>query len=171
MGEYLWQQEVIGPGDQWNWAVEGTREIGQYALDKGIEIVVELEPFRLSLVNNVENMVRFLRDVDSPAVFANIDVSHVVLAKDPPSELRKLKGLAHHVHISDCDGKVHGDLPPGRGVVDFPAYLDEIKALGMEGVISIELEYSPEPDKIVDWVKEAYEATAKLMAEANLRPA
>ena len=29
-------------------------------------------------------MVRFLKDVDSPAVFANIDVSHVVLGGDAP---------------------------------------------------------------------------------------
>ena len=31
------------------------------------------------------------------------------------------KGKAIHVHISDCDGKVHGDLPPGRGVVELRA--------------------------------------------------
>ena len=43
--------------------------------------------------------------------------------------MRKLQGRAIHVHISDCDGKVHGDLPPGRGVVEFGPYLDEIKAL------------------------------------------
>ena len=62
-----------------------------------------------------------------------------------------------HVHISDCDGKVHGDLPPGRGVVDFPPYLDAIKHLDIpDAAISIELEYSPEPDKIVEWVTEAY---------------
>jgi sugar phosphate isomerase/epimerase len=169
MGEYIWQQEVIDPQAQWEWAVEGTREIGDYAAEKGIEIVVELEPFELSLVNNIEKMVRFLQDVDSPNVFANIDVSHVELAGDPPSKLRDLRGLAHHVHISDCDGRVHGDLPPGRGVVDFPAYLKEIKDLQIDGVISIELEYSPEPDKIVDWVREAYEATARLMADTGLR--
>jgi sugar phosphate isomerase/epimerase len=169
VGEYIWQQEVIEPEVQWEWAVEGTQEIGRYAYDKGIEIVVELEPFKLSFVNNVEKMLSFLRDVDSPAVFANIDVSHVVLAGDPPPRLRELKGLARHVHISDCDGEVHGDLPPGRGVVDFPAYLEEIKALEMEGVMSIELEYSPEPEKIVEWVTEAYESTSKLMANAGLR--
>ena len=70
-----------------------------------------------------------------------------------------------HVHISDCDGKVHGDLPPGRGVVDFPPYLEAIKGLGIDdATVSIELEYSPEPDRIVDWVREAYDATAALMA-------
>jgi len=75
-----------------------------------------------------------------------------------------------HVHISDCDGRVHGDLPPGRGVVNFPPYLDAIKRLGLDGAtISIELEYSPEPDKIVEWVREAYDATSALMKAARLR--
>ncbi len=80
-----------------------------------------------------------------------------------------MKGKAIHVHISDCDGKVHGDLPPGRGVVDFVPYLKEIAALGIDGAISIELEYSPEPDKIVEWVTEAYQATADLMQAAGIR--
>lgn len=169
LGEYIWQQEVIRPEDQWNWAVEGTREVGRYAFENGVEIVVELEPFKLSIVNSIDRMIRFLKDVDSPAVFANIDISHVVLSGDRPESLRKLRGLAHHVHISDCDGAVHGDLPPGRGIVDFASYLRELRLLKIDGTISIELEYSPEPDKIVDWVREAYEATSKLMAEAGLR--
>jgi len=67
------------------------------------------------------------------------------------------------------DGKVHGDLPPGRGVVKFGPYLQAIKELKMDGVISIELEYSPDPRKIVEWVEEAYEGTAKLMEMAELR--
>src|SRR5437763_14398799 len=113
-------------------------------------------------------MVRFIDDVNHPAVRANIDVSHLQLAGSKPEELRALKGKAIHVHISDCDGKVHGDLPPGRGVVNFGPYLKEIKALGIDGAVSIELEYSPEPDKIVEWVREAYEATDRLMRQAGL---
>jgi hypothetical protein len=31
------------------------------------------------------------------------------------------------------------------------------------------LEYSPEPDKIVAWVEEAYQNTDRLMREAGLR--
>ena len=74
-----------------------------------------------------------------------------------------------HVHISDCDGTVHGDLPPGRGVCDFVPYLEAIKALDFDGTISIELEYSPEPDKIVEWVEEAYKETNALMQQVGLR--
>jgi sugar phosphate isomerase/epimerase len=91
------------------------------------------------------------------------------LSGTQPDQLHRLKGKATHVHISDCDGKVHGDLPPGRGVVDFGPYLRAIKELDIDGAVSIELEYSPEPAKIVEWVREAYQATDRLMREAGLR--
>jgi D-psicose/D-tagatose/L-ribulose 3-epimerase len=91
------------------------------------------------------------------------------LAKVAPEEVRRLRGKAAHVHLSDCDGKVHGDLPPGRGVVDFVPYLREIKALAIDGVVSIELEYSPQPEKIVEWVREAYEKSDALLRQVGLR--
>jgi sugar phosphate isomerase/epimerase len=169
LGEYIWQQEVIPPAEQWRIGVDNCRLLGDYAAKLGVKIALELEPFKLSLVNSVDTMSRFLNDCGHEAVKANIDVSHLVLAGVAPEELRRLKGQAIHVHISDCDGRVHGDLPPGRGVVPFAPYLAEIKQLDIDGAISIELEYSPEPDKIVDWVAEAYRETDKLMQAAGLR--
>ena len=169
IGEYIWNQEVIPPAEQWKTGVAAVRELADHAAGRGVEIALELEPFHLSLVNSVDTMVRFLDDVAHPAVKANIDVSHLVLSKVAPEELRRLKGRAAHVHISDCDGKRHGDLPPGRGVVPFEPYLREIKALEIDGAISIELEYSPEPERIVAWVEEAYRETDKLMQAAGLR--
>jgi sugar phosphate isomerase/epimerase len=170
LGEYIWQKEVIPPAEQWATGVENVRTLGRYAEDLGLEIALELEPFDLSLLNDVDSMARFLDEVDHPAVRANVDISHLELAHQPPEALARLKGKVAHVHISDCDGRVHGDLPPGRGVVDFPGYLAAIKDLGIDdATVSIELEYSPEPEKIVDWVREAYEATAALMRAAGLR--
>jgi sugar phosphate isomerase/epimerase len=169
LGEYMWQREVIPPEAQWNWALESCRRIGDYADKKKIDIALELEPFRLSLLHSVDAMVRFVDECDHPRVRANIDISHLVLSDTSAAEVKKLKGKAIHVHLSDCDGKVHGDLPPGRGVVKFGPYLEAVKELNMNGVISIELEYSPDPAKIVEWVEEAYEGTAKLMEMAQLR--
>jgi D-psicose/D-tagatose/L-ribulose 3-epimerase len=169
LGEYIWERQVIAPAEQWQTGARNVRELGKYAADLGLLIALELEPFKLSLVNNVETMLRFLQDVDHPAVRANIDVSHLQLSGTAAEELRRLKGLATHVHLSDCDGKVHGDLPPGRGVVDFLPYLREIKNLAIDGAVSIELEYSPQPERIVEWVREAYEATDRLMRQAGLR--
>lgn len=163
LGEYIWQQEVIAPEDQWRWAVQHVRELAEYAHSLGLEVALEIEPFHLSIVNNVELMARFLKDVGHPAAKANVDISHLVLAGDSADAIAKLEGRIAHVHLSDCNGKVHGDLPPGRGSVDFPPYLKALSDAGFSGTVSIELEYSPEPDKIVDWVREAYQSTNRLM--------
>jgi sugar phosphate isomerase/epimerase len=169
LGEYIWQREVIPPAAQWQWGIDTCRRLGDYADKRGIDIALELEPFRLSLLNNVNAMVRFVDECHHPRVRANIDISHLVLSDTSPADVLKLKGKAIHVHLSDCDGKVHGDLPPGRGVVKFVPYLQAIKELRMDGVVSIELEYSPDPARIVEWVEEAYRETAKLMEITGLR--
>ena len=48
---------------------------------KGLEIVLELEPFTQALVNDVDELVRFVGDVDHPAVRANADISHLHLVR------------------------------------------------------------------------------------------
>src|SRR6266705_1581401 len=169
LGEYIWQREVIPPEAQWQWGLESGRHRGDYADKKKMDIALELEPFRLSLLNSVETMVHFVDECDHPRVRANIDISHLVLSDTSPADLKKLKGKAIHVHLSDCDGKVHGDLPPGRGVVKFAPYLQAIKELEIDGVVSIELEYPAQREKVVEWVEEAYRETAKLMEQAGLR--
>ncbi len=167
LGEYIWERQVIPPAEQWATGVRHLKALGDYAADLGLKIALELEPFKLSLLNDVPNMVQFLDDVAHPAVRANIDISHLALAGSKPEELRRLAGKAIHVHISDCDGTVHGDLPPGRGAVDFGPYLREIAALDL-GAMSVELEYSPDPERIGEWVAEAYTATDKLMRDAGI---
>jgi D-psicose/D-tagatose/L-ribulose 3-epimerase len=170
LGEYIWQKQVIPPEQQWRTAVTHVRTLGEYAAELGLEIALELEPFDHSLLNDVATMVSFLDDVGLASVKANLDISHLALAREPAESIDKLKGKVTHVHISDCDGEVHGDLPPGRGVVDFPPYLDAINRLDIpDAAISIELEYSPNPDEIVEWVTEAYEKTSSHMRRAGLR--
>lgn len=169
LGEYMWQQEIITPKDQWDWTVESAQELAEYAMGLGLEIAVELEPFHLSIVNNLQKMVSFLDSVNHPALKANLDISHLTLTHSAAEDIPKLKGRIAHVHLSDCDGKKHGDLPPGRGVVDFRSYLSQLKSTGYNDTISLELEYSPDPTKITDWIDEAYRETARLMAKLGIR--
>jgi len=172
LGEYVWQREVIPPAEQWALGVEATRNLGRHAAEAGVAIAIELEPFQLSLVNSIDSMLRFLDEVGLPdTVRANCDISHLHLVRTPPAEVARLAGRIEHVHVSDCDGKVHGDLPPGRGVTPIADYLAAIRDTGYDGAVSIELEYSPEPDKIVEWVAEAQAATAGIMADLGCRPA
>ncbi len=169
LGEYIWEQQVIPPSEQWRLAVENTRVLGDHAAGLDLEIAIELEPFKLSLVNSIETMLRFLDDVGRPNVRANCDISHLHLVRTPPAEVGRLRGRIAHVHLSDCDGKVHGDLPPGRGVTPIRDYLAAIQQTGFDGVVSIELEYSPEPDRIREWVQEAYRETDAIMQSLGVR--
>ena len=169
LGEYIWQQEVIAPEDQWKWAVEQVQTLAEHANELGLEIAIELEPFSLSIVNTIARLSKFLDDVKRPEVKANVDISHLALAGDSAQQIQLLAGRIGHVHLSDCDGKRHGDLPPGRGRVDFPPYLQALSEAGFTGTVSIELEYSPEPDRIIEWVREAYSSTDRLMKSLDLR--
>jgi D-psicose/D-tagatose/L-ribulose 3-epimerase len=162
IGENIWEQ-------QWKTAVANVRECGKFAKKLGLEIAIELEPFKLSLVRDIDTMLRFLDDVALPNVLANCDISHLHLVRTPPKEVKRLKGRIAHVHLSDCNGKMHGDLPPGRGITPIKKYLEQIRDTGFDRTLSIELEYSPEPDRIVQWVEEAYEETDKIMRALDCR--
>ncbi len=170
LGEYVWRQEVIRPQDQWQAAVSNVRLLGQYARQLQLEIAIELEPFPLSLVNSADTMLRFLSEVDMPeTVRANCDISHLYLVGEKPEAIGRLGKQIAHVHLSDCNGKVHGDLPPGRGVVPIASYVEALRDCGFDGTVSIELEYAPQPDRIVDWVKEAYAETAAILDALGCR--
>ena len=170
LGEYIWQQEVIPPAEQWRAGVDAVRELGAHAAARGVRIAIELEPFQLSIVNSIDTMLAFLGEVGLPdTVRANCDISHLHLVGTPPADVSRLAGRIEHVHLSDCDGRVHGALPPGRGVTPIADYLAAIRDTGYDGVVSIELEYSPQPERIVEWVAEAYTQTDGLMRGLGCR--
>ena len=169
IGEYFWDGEVFPNEAIWDMAVERVRTLGEYAGSKGLEVVIELEPFSQALVKDVDELARFIREVDHPGVKANADISHLHLSDASLEDVKKLEGMIGHIHLSDCDGEVHGDLPPGRGVTPIKEYLEAIADTGYSGTVSLELEYSPDPDRIVEWVEEAYTETAKIMADLGVR--
>jgi sugar phosphate isomerase/epimerase len=80
-----------------------------------------------------------------------------------------LAAMIGHVHVSDCDGKVHGDMPPGRGVTPIKEYLEATLDTGFTGAVSVELERTPEPQRMVELVEEAYRETARILAEIGVR--
>ncbi len=169
IGEYFWDGEVFPNDAIWGSVVDRVRTLGEYAQEKGLEVVIELEPFTQALVKDVDELARFVTEVNHPAVRANADISHLHLARASFDDVKKLEGLIGHIHLSDCDGERHGDLPAGRGVTPIKGYLKAIADTGYSGTVSIELEYSPDPEQIVEWVEEAYRETAAIMSDLGVR--
>jgi D-psicose/D-tagatose/L-ribulose 3-epimerase len=168
-GEYYCDLQVFTAEQIFGLVVENVRELAEYAEPRGIEIVIELEPFENAVAGSVHALARLIRDVDHPAVKANADVSHLHLSGASFDDVQVLAGMIGHVHVSDCDGKVHGDMPPGRGVTPIKEYLQAILDTGFDGTISVELERTPEPERMVELVEEAYRETARILADLGVR--
>lgn len=169
IGQYLWDRTLLLPKIQWKWAVENFQELGEYAAHLGLEIANELAPYENAILNSVNKIVEFLKDVNHPAVKVNVDISHFDFSGAQPEDILKIKDKVIHAHISDHDGKHGTMLPPGRGVINFEPYLKALKSIGYDGTVSVELEHSHEPEKIVEWVKEAYTATNRIMQKLGIR--
>ena len=168
-GEYMFQQKLLPPRLEWDQVIDATQEVGRHAAGRGLDLAIELLPFPFAFVNSMDAMVRFLDAVDLENVKATVDISHLWLTRTPVSDLGRIAGRIAHVHISDCDGENHGDLPPGRGNTPFADYLTAIRDTGFIGTVSVELEFPEDPSGMLDWVEEAFTATARLLDEANVR--
>jgi sugar phosphate isomerase/epimerase len=169
VGEYYCDLQVFSAEQIFGLVVENLRELAEHAATRSIDVAIELEPFENCIASDVHSLARLLRAVDHPAVKANADVSHLHLSGASFADVAVLARTIGHVHVSDCDGKVHGDLPPGRGVTPIKEYLQAILDTGFTGTVSVELERSPEPGRMVELVEEAYEETARILADLGAR--
>ncbi|HEY6567626.1 MAG TPA: sugar phosphate isomerase/epimerase family protein [Actinomycetota bacterium] len=71
-----------------------------------------------------------------------LDTSHAAVARHDPIDVRKRFGeRLRHVHLSDNAGKGwDSHLPPGDGVLDLDAFLDDLVASGYTGDVSLEVD-------------------------------
>ncbi|HEY3624038.1 MAG TPA: sugar phosphate isomerase/epimerase [Roseiarcus sp.] len=168
-GEYMFQHRLLPAESEWKLAVDGTQQVGRHAAERRLELAIELLPFEFAFIQTLDDMERFLDDVGLENVKATVDVSHFWLMRIPPAALTRLNGRISQVHISDCDGVNHGDLPPGRGNTPFGEYLSAIRDAGFAGAASVELEFPPDPSQMRGWVAEAYSSTLREMRAVGVR--
>jgi D-psicose/D-tagatose/L-ribulose 3-epimerase len=168
-GEYVWEEQEVDPKVQWGWAVEGMREIAEYANELGVATGLEFETPKHNIINSVETLKKMLDDIGRPYVQGNVDFVHMYVVGDAPETLQKLRGRLLNVHFADCKGRKHAHYPPGSGVVPLKDYLSALKDIDYNGAIQMELEWSPEPAKIVEWVKDGHDSTALMMKELGMR--
>jgi sugar phosphate isomerase/epimerase len=168
-GEYMFQRRLLPAESEWKLVVDATQQVGRHAAERRLELAIELLPFEFAFIQTLDDMERFLDDVGLENVKATVDISHFWLMRIPPAALGRLKGRISQVHVSDCDGVNHGDLPPGRGNTPFREYLSAIRDAGFAGAASVELEFPPDSHRMRDWVTEAYSSTLREMRAVGVR--
>jgi sugar phosphate isomerase/epimerase len=168
-GEYAFGGALFPREFEWGLVVDAAREIGRAAARHRLNVSVELLPFDSAFVNSVDALVTLLDDVALDNVTAAVDISHFWLRRISPDEIRRLDGRIGQVHIADCDGERHGDLPAGMGTTPFVEYLRVLDEAGYEGCASVELEFAPDGIDMADWVKRAFDGSIAVLESAELR--
>jgi sugar phosphate isomerase/epimerase len=101
-----------------------------------------------------------------------LDTSHAAVAKHDLREVRRLFGPSlRHVHFSDNAGKGwDSHLPPGDGVLDLDAFLEDLVVSGYDGAVSLEVDLRPalgDADRLAATMVRMRERTERALASAG----
>lgn len=152
--------------------VERLNQLGDYAQARGV--VVALEHHVGNAVETPDQTVAIMRQVSSPAIRINFDISHFNVVGIPIEEsVDKIIPYATHTHIKDESGRAptHQYLIPGEGEFDYVRYLKAMHAHGYTGAISTEIsmmvQRRPDYDALATATR-SYEVVSRAFVEAGI---
>lgn len=127
-----------------NWydRIDVLRQFAEACEKRGMLFALEPHPYRQ--MHNADGMLRILEHIDSPAIGLNCDPSHLFpMGQIPHQVVYEVADRVFHVHCSDNDGQTNAHWRPGKGKVDWRAFIVALDDVGYEGPLSIELEDVP----------------------------
>jgi D-psicose/D-tagatose/L-ribulose 3-epimerase len=127
--------EFMVTADEWKWAVEGLREVAEYADTCNVTLGVEyLNRFECYLLNTAADGARFCRKVNHPRCKMMYDAFHAHIGeKNIRAAIVELKDCLIHVHISENDRST-----PGAGNVRWDENFDALRHVRYDGILMVE---------------------------------
>jgi sugar phosphate isomerase/epimerase len=137
---YLRTQPVADPKDEWQWAVECVRSVGEYAASLGVDVSLECwNRYGTYMLNRLEQGVRMWRETGLENGGVMADTYHMnIEERSLPEAIRETGELLNHVHLSDSNR-----LAPGWGHIDFGEILRTLQEIGYGGYLAFELILPP----------------------------
>ncbi|MDQ3793020.1 MAG: sugar phosphate isomerase/epimerase [Actinomycetota bacterium] len=137
---YLRTQPVADPRDEWQWAVESVRSVGEYSASMGVNISLECwNRYGTYMLNRLEQGVRMWRETGLENGGVMADTYHMnIEERSLPEAIRETGELLNHVHLSDSNR-----LAPGWGHIDFGEILRTLQEIGYGGYLAFELILPP----------------------------
>ena len=120
----------------WQRSRESLCEVAEYAQEKGKQLALEaIQIVESNLVGNKDTLYRMVSEVNSPALGAVVDTTHMEKNGESLDEYFKLLGTQiKRIHLNESD-----QLPWGEGHAPLQVYLNQIRRAGYEGEFSIEI--------------------------------
>jgi len=118
----------------WAWSREVLTEVAHAIAHTGVTLVIEPTSHDTNLCVSADDAIELMQDVDLPNVKLMFDTFHVNYSREVNTDyVYKMGADLRHIHISDNDR-----LPPGKGVIDFPAVVDALIDIDFDGYLTME---------------------------------
>ena len=115
--------------------VKNLKVLAAYAQKCGVQLCVEpLNRFETDFLNTVEQGLKLVKAVGSPAVKLHLDTFHMnIEQKNQAAAIKKAGKLLAHFHACGCDRGT-----PGNDHIDWPSIAKALKSIGYKGDVVIE---------------------------------
>ncbi|CAI6261756.1 unnamed protein product [Periconia digitata] len=122
------------PQEEWQWAVEGLREVADFALKRGIKIGLEpLNRFETCFLNRTDQALALAGEVGFDCGIA-FDPFHLALEeRDLYAAMRACGPKIVDVHVAD-----NNRLAAGDGSFDWDRIISTLKEIGYDGALTFE---------------------------------
>ena len=128
--------EGVSQQQAWDWATATFERAVAHAVGREVTICLEpLAPSETNFINTAEEAVRFVRQFDSPAFKIILDVKAMSSESKPIPQIIR-ESWPHFAYFHANDRNLKG---PGFGDVDFKPIAAALRAVGYDGVVSVEV--------------------------------
>ena len=121
-------------------AIQGLTMVGKQAKATGRRIAIEYLP-RTCLGNNLAELTALLDRLEDDLFGVCLDVNHLMgRYAELPQVVRALGKRLIATHISDCDAVDEKHWLPGKGVLDWPPFIQSLREIEYTGPFTYECE-------------------------------
>jgi sugar phosphate isomerase/epimerase len=134
---FLRSRPIASEKEEWEWAVESVRAVGEYADALGVDLALECwNRYGTYLLNRLEQAVRLWGEIGLPNGGVMADSYHMnIEERSLPQAIRATGELLNHVHLSDSNRAA-----PGQGHIDFASILQALVDIDYGGYLTFELD-------------------------------
>lgn len=127
-------QPLAAPAEEWQWVVEGLKEVAQFAGEHGITPGVEpLNRFETYLINRHDQALRLVEEVGN-GLCVVLDAFHINIEEvDPMGAIRNVGDKLLDFHVADNNRK-----PCGQGKYDWAEVIATLKSINYQGPLTAE---------------------------------
>lgn len=110
--------------------------------ETGLYFAIHLHGPDIDIYPDAEDVWEHTKDLD-PRIGMCLDIGHDTRnGKDPVADLKKYHTRVFDIHLKDVTGRTKEgySVEVGRGIIDFPAFVNMLREVNYTGVVSLEHE-------------------------------